>query len=115
MNANKGVVLRGLQDSLTEINEEVGELTLQQIRTLAFIMRRGSVTGTEIMAALDLSRPTTSRIVAALSNEMIGRRQAAPLDLVSINPDPVDRRVRHIVLTTKGQKLAESIVEMFKL
>lgn len=115
MSATKGLILRGLQDSLNAMHQAGGELTIHQMRVLLFVMRRDKVTGSDIMAALDLSRPTTSRIVAALSNEMIGRRNAAPLDLVRFEDDPMDRRVRYIVLTEKGQTLASKLEDYFQL
>ena len=109
---NKGVVLRGMQDSLAALSQIGGDLSIAQIRVLIYVMRRGRVTGTDIMNSLGLTRPTTSRIVAALSNEQIGRRQDEPLDFVRIVPDPVDRRVKHIELTENGRMMAARIVDL---
>ena len=112
---NKGTVLRGLQESLSAMHQQGGDLSLNQMRVLVFIMRRGRVTGTDIINALDLTRPTTSRIVAALSDEEIGRRKGEePLDFVRFIPDPVDRRVKYLELTQRGQALAAKIVDLFQ-
>jgi DNA-binding MarR family transcriptional regulator len=83
------------------------------MRVLVFVMRRGRVTGTDILNGLDLTRPTTSRIVAALSDEAIGRRQDEPLNFIRIVPDTSDRRIKHIELTERGQALAAKMLGFF--
>lgn len=114
MSKEKGNILKGLQDSLTIMNQFGGELTIQQMRVLLFVMRRERSTGVEISASLDISRPTISRILAALSNEPIGRRNAPPLDLVRYENDPVDRRIRYVTLTAKGKTLAKVLATSFQ-
>lgn len=114
MPKEKGTILKGLQDSLTIINQFGGELTIHQMRVLLFVMRRERATGSDISKALDISRPTISRIIAALSNEAIGRRNAPPLDLVQLENDPIDRRVRYVTLTSKGKTLANVLATSFQ-
>jgi DNA-binding MarR family transcriptional regulator len=110
---NKGVVLRGLQETLADIYRLSGELTLTQMRVLVYVIRREKVTGSDICKALDLSRPTVSRSIATLADEKISRRDMDPIGFLRIEHDPLDRRVKYAVLTEKGKALGHRIVELF--
>jgi len=114
MNLDKGIILRGMQESLTDIYRLSGELTITQIRVLVFVMRRGKVTGTDIAKALDMSKPTVSRSIATLSDESISRRSGEALGFMKLETDISDRRVRYAVLTQKGQALVDRVVELYQ-
>jgi len=114
MSIEKGAILRGMQEAVTDIQRLSGELTTTQLRVLIFVMRRGKATGTDISKALDLSKPTVSRCIATLSDENISRRAGTPVGFLRLENDPMDRRVRYAVLTAKGLSLVDRIVERFQ-
>jgi DNA-binding MarR family transcriptional regulator len=111
---DKGIILRGMQESLTDMHRLSGELTTSQLRVLMFVMRRGKATGRDISKALEMSPPTVSRSIATLSDEKISRRAGEPVGFLRLESDPLDRRVRYAVLTVKGQALVDRIVEKFQ-
>jgi len=122
-----GRILKGMQDSISHIQRDTGDLTIAQLSVLLLVMRRGRVTGMDICKALDMSRPTTSRIVALLSDEETKntRKHQEPLALIRFDTegdraDPYrsqtetrDRRVKSVVLTEKGESLVRRIVESY--
>ena len=114
MSLDKGLILRGMQESLTDMYRLSGELTTTQLRVLIFVMRRGKATGSDIAKALEMSAPTVSRSIATLSDENISRRAGAPVGFLRLESDPTDRRVRHAVLTEKGQTMVNRMVERFQ-
>jgi len=114
MSIDKGIILRGLQEAVTDMQRLSGELTTTQIRVLIFVMRRGKATGTDIAKALDMSAPTVSRSIATLSDEKISRRSGEPVGFLKLENDPSDRRVRYAVVTEKGHALVNRIVESFQ-
>ena len=113
MKLDKGIILKGLQESLTEMHRLSGELSTTQLRVLVFVMRRTKASGTDIARALNLSKPTVSRCVATLSDENISRRSDEPLGFIRLESDPDDRRVKYAVLTSKGEALAARVMELF--
>lgn len=115
---NNSRILKGLQDSIKNVHRKTGDLTITQLNVLLFIMRRGSVTGMEICQGLEMSRPTVSRIIALLSEEVQTRKSQEPLGLIRFDDSGIlslvkDRRVKYVVLTEKGEALANSFVEAF--
>ena len=114
---NNSRILKGLQDSIKNVHRKTGDLTITQLNVLLFIMRRGSVTGMEICQGLEMSRPTVSRIIALLSEEVQTRKSQEPLGLIRFDDEGgslvKDRRVKNVVLTEKGEALAQSFVEAF--
>ena len=114
---NNSRILKGLQDSIKNVHRKTGDLTITQLNVLLFIMRRGSVTGMEICQGLEMSRPTVSRIIALLSEEVQTRKSQEPLGLIRFDDEGgslvKDRRVKYVVLTEKGEALANSFVEAF--
>jgi len=114
MSLDKGHILRGMQESLTDMYRLSGELTTTQLRVLIFVMRRGKATGSDIAKALEMSAPTVSRSIATLSDENISRRAGAPVGFLRLESDPTDRRVRYAVLTEKGQTMVNRMVERFQ-
>ena len=114
---NNSRILKGLQDSIKNVHRKTGDLTSTQLNVLLFIMRRGSVTGMEICQGLEMSRPTVSRIIALLSEEVQTRKSQEPLGLIRFDDEGgslvKDRRVKYVVLTEKGEALANSFVEAF--
>jgi|TARA_B110000238_G_C16019237_1_gene392438 DNA-binding MarR family transcriptional regulator len=114
---NNSRILKGLQDSIKNVHRKTGDLTITQLNVLLFIMRRGSVTGMEICQGLEMSRPTVSRIIALLSEEVQTRKSQEPLGLIRFDDEGgslvKDRRVKYVVLTEKGEALANSFAEAF--
>lgn len=114
---NNSRILKGLQDSIKNVHRKTGDLTITQLNVLLFIMRRGSVTGMEICQGLEMSRPTVSRIIALLSEEVQTRKSQEPLGLIRFDDEGgslvKDRRVKYVVLTERGEALAQSFVEAF--
>jgi DNA-binding MarR family transcriptional regulator len=117
MDMSKSRVLKGLQDSIKNVHRNTGDLTVTQLNVLLLIMRRKRVTGMEICQSLEMSRPTVSRIIALLSEEVKTRKTQEPLGLIKFDDDGgslvKDRRVKNVVLTEKGEALAQSFVEAF--
>jgi|VirMetMinimDraft_7_1064189.scaffolds.fasta_scaffold31971_3 DNA-binding MarR family transcriptional regulator len=118
MDMSKSRVLKGLQDSIKNVHRNTGDLTITQLNVLLLIMRRKRVTGMEICQSLEMSRPTVSRIIALLSEEVKTRKTQEPLGLIKFDDEGImslvkDRRVKYVVLTEKGEALAQSFVEAF--
>ena len=71
----------------------------------------------EICQGLEMSRPTVSRIIALLSEEVQTRKSQEPLGLIRFDDEGgslvKDRRVKYVVLTEKGEALANSFAEAF--
>jgi DNA-binding MarR family transcriptional regulator len=115
MDISKSRVLKGLQDSIKNVHRTTGELTITQLNVLLFIMRRKRVHGLQICQSLEMSRPTVSRIMALLSEEIQTRKKQRPLGLIKFDDGSLvkDRRVKYVVLTEKGEALAHSFLESF--
>ena len=108
-------VMKGLNESLNDISRESEELSIAQIRVLIFVMRRENVIGADIAKGLELSRPTVSRCLSTLdTGKTNARRQNKDaLGFIELKPDSEDTRVKRVVLTAKGRKMAERIVGYF--
>jgi DNA-binding MarR family transcriptional regulator len=124
MSAEHSAVLKGIQEFISTIQDQTnytdekgikrtGELTIGQLKVLIFIMRRGETSGSEIATALGMSKPTVSRIIALLSEDVMTRKQL-PLGYVKIVEDMEDRRAKRVSLTGKGKALAGVIEEKFR-
>jgi len=75
------------------------DLNLSQASLLAFLAESGASTQTRLAARLGLGRAATGSVVDGLE----GRA------LVERHPDPADRRVWRVSLTTAGKALARAI------
>tara|TARA_R100001377_G_C3192027_1_gene111006 strand:+ start:1462 stop:1833 length:372 start_codon:yes stop_codon:yes gene_type:complete len=109
-------VMKGINDSLSDISEETEELSIAQIRVLIFVMRRENVTGAQIAQGLELSRPTVSRCLSTLDvDDKARRKNKPPLGFIKLikGDSTTDTRSKTAVLTAKGKKMAERIVGYF--
>lgn len=89
------------------------EMSVLQMRVFVCIALRKRVTVSEAAKSLGMSSPNVSRCIAVLSDFTVARRKAEPLGLVQLEVDPMDRRVKYIVLTEKGKAFAESLTSQF--
>jgi len=105
-------VLKGLADTLESFSE-LGDLTTAQIRVFLFVARRGRVTGQDIIKELGMSKANAARTLTILSDEVMVKRKAETLNLVTYETDIHDRRYRYAVLTEKGKKFANSLAANF--
>ncbi len=105
--------LAGMAYALEQFNAAYAEMSVQQMRVFITVARREKATGAEIAKALNISSANVSRCVAVLSDVVVARRKSASLGLCALEVDPLDRRVRHVVLTEKGKALVEQLGEQF--
>ncbi len=105
-------VLKGLAGSLESFSE-LGDLTTAQIRVFLFVARRGRVTGLDIVKELKMSKANAARTLTILSDEIMVKRKAETLNLITYEIDVNDRRYRYAVLTEKGKKFANSLAVNF--
>ena len=125
MNITKrSAVLKGFQEFISTIQDQTNytddkgiertvELTIGHLKVLIFIMQREETSGSEIATTLGMSKPTVSRIIALLSEDVMTRKQL-PLGYVKIVEDMEDRRAKRVSLTGKGKALAGVIEEKFR-
>ena len=125
MNITKrSAVLKGFQELISTIQDQTNytddkgiertvELTIGHLKVLIFIMQREETSGSEIATTLGMSKPTASRIIALLSEDVMTRKQL-PLGYVKIVEDMEDRRAKRVSLTGKGKALAGVIEEKFR-
>jgi len=124
MNITKrSAVLKGFQEFISTIQDQTDytdekgikrtlELTIGQLKVLIFIMQRGETSGSEIATAFGMSKPTVSRIIALLSEDVMTRKQL-PLGYVKIVEDITSEDgevVKRVFLTDKGKALVTSVV-----
>ncbi|PTW59389.1 MarR family transcriptional regulator for hemolysin [Breoghania corrubedonensis] len=74
-------------------------LTYPRARVLIRLARKSGCTQRELACELELEQPTLVRI--------LDRMEA--LDLITREPDPADRRAKHIVLTAHGREQASLV------
>ena len=74
-------------------------LTYPRARVLIRLAKKSGVTQRELACELELEQPTLVRI--------LDRMEA--LDLITREPDPADRRAKHIVLTAHGREQADLV------
>ena len=67
----------------------------------------------DIATSLSMSGPNVSRCVAMLSDVMIPSRKTQSLGLVELSTDPMDRRVRYVQLSQKGEEFVNQITANF--
>lgn len=80
------------------------ELTLSQATLIGYVAERGSLTQTQLAAALILGRAATGSLVDQLEARGLVRRV----------PDPDDRRVWLVENTDAGAEMAVRIIEVDK-
>lgn len=105
--------LTGMANALELFNEIYGEMTVLQMRVFIAVARRERATGGDLAKALDVSTPNVSRCVAVLSDFTIARRKHEPLNLVTLEHDALDRRVKYVVLTEEGATFAAALTSQF--
>tara|TARA_B100000780_G_C20839787_1_gene333735 strand:- start:149 stop:517 length:369 start_codon:yes stop_codon:yes gene_type:complete len=108
----KNIILKGIQNSIK--SADIKNLTITQLSILIFIMRRKEVTQTQIAKSLEISKPTVCRITQLLSDQNDTRYRKRNLGLITFkNSSSIDRRVKDIILTDKGEALINRFVYLF--
>jgi|TARA_R110001606_G_C14836771_1_gene585153 DNA-binding MarR family transcriptional regulator len=108
----KNIILKGIQNSIK--SADIKNLTITQLSILIFIMRRKEVTQSQISKSLEISRPTVCRITQLLSDQNDTRYRERNLGLITFkNSSSIDRRVKDIILTDKGEALINRFVYLF--
>lgn len=105
--------LAGMAYALAQFADINREMSVLQMRVFVCIALRKRVTVSEAAKSLGMSSPNVSRCIAVLSDFTVARRKAEPLGLVQLEVDPMDRRVKYIVLTEKGKAFADSLTGQF--
>ena len=105
--------LAGMAHALAHFAEANREMSVLQMRVFIFIATRERVTVSEAAKSLGMSSPNVSRCIAVLSDFAVARRKAEPMGLVQLEVDPMDRRVKYIVLTEKGKAFAKLLTSHF--
>jgi DNA-binding MarR family transcriptional regulator len=113
VSSNDKKALASLAGALGNFNSLYAEMTAMQMRVFIAVARRGSVTGKQIAVSLDTTGSNVSRCVAALSDVTVARRNVAPLNLVELTNDPLDRRVRYVQLSEKGKAFVKELTSHF--
>jgi len=105
--------LQGMAGALADFNALYAEMSSMQMRVFIAVARRGPLTGRDIATSLSMSGPNVSRCVAMLSDVMIPSRKTQSLGLVELSTDPMDRRVRYVQLSQKGEEFVNQITANF--
>ena len=105
--------LAGMANALAQFADINREMSVLQMRVFVCIALRKRVTVSEAAKSLGMSSPNVSRCIAVLSDFAVARRKAEPMGLVQLEVDPMDRRVKYIVLSEKGKAFAESLTSQF--
>ncbi|HNX17285.1 MAG TPA: MarR family winged helix-turn-helix transcriptional regulator [Methanoregula sp.] len=79
-------------------------IQVAQIHTLGVLMRHKAMPMSEIGSRLYISRPYMTRLADVMIADGLVERQ----------PDPVDRRVINLAITTKGKKYLKESVSGYK-
>lgn len=103
--------LKGFCKGLVEVRKVYSDMTTLQLTVLLEIAGKGDMSGTEIANTLGIHKAVVSRIVGVLSDVRVSGRQSEGLGLVSINEDPLNRRVRRIKLTAKGHEFMSILID----
>src|SRR4029077_12734966 len=90
---------RSADDTLAVMNE--AGLTMAQMVALHLLTHLGPVSVSSVAACLKLSPPATSHLIDRM----------VVAGLVGRSEDPVDRRHKRIVITSRGRELIESTQE----
>jgi len=106
--------LAGMAAVLKDFQGLYAEMTALQMRVLIFVAMRGRCTGIEIAKGLNTLGSNVSRVVTVLSDIDVKRRKSAPLNLVELQTDPLDRRVRYVVLSERGKAVISAMTGHFK-
>ena len=106
--------LAGMAAVLKDFQGLYAEMTALQMRVLIFVAMRGRCTGIEIAKGLNTLGSNVSRVVTVLSDIDVKRRKSAPLNLVELQTDPLDRRVRYVVLSERGKAVIAAMTGHFK-
>jgi DNA-binding MarR family transcriptional regulator len=83
------------------------DMTLLQAMFFLSVAANPGASQRDIYALLDTNDSNAARTIAILSD--IGGRRSAPLDLIKVSIDPLDRRQRMLDLTPKGRRLMDDI------
>jgi DNA-binding MarR family transcriptional regulator len=83
------------------------DMTLLQAMFFLAVAANPGAPQRRIYELLDTNDSNAARTIAILSD--IGGRRSAPLDLIKVAIDPLDRRQRLLELTPKGRRLMDDI------
>lgn len=106
-NSNDGVWLDHLIAIVEAFRDEHQEFTANQMLTLLLIAKHPNITQRNLMAKLELSDATVSRICAICSERGLGDRGG--LELIQAGMVDGDYRARGQSLATKGHKLIKRV------
>jgi DNA-binding MarR family transcriptional regulator len=100
----------GLERALGRFRDLHPDMTALQLAVFLVIAKAGEegISQSALYRYLDTTDSTVSRTLAILSD--IGGRKVAPLDLIEIKVNPLDRRERLITLTRKGTRILNDVV-----
>ena len=113
MKLTQNEALKGVALTLESFGPMGDLMTLQQLKTFILVARHGRVTGQDVIKELGISKANASRTLAILSDEVMVRRKAETLGLITFEIDVYDKRYRYAVLTGKGQALVNLIASNF--
>jgi DNA-binding MarR family transcriptional regulator len=108
-NARWGLAAQGAENFLKTLCDVGEDLQLQTARVLFYVASHEGCSVGDIAEAADMSYASASRNVAALSDWHRLRRPG--LGLVEATEDPMERRRKRVVLTTKGKRTLSRLLK----
>lgn len=82
-------------------HSELSKLSFLQIQTLVFVAKNKKTQMSDLAECFNIELPSVTSLVQNL----------VKMDLLERKTDPKDRRVVHVVLTTKGKKLLKTAMK----
>lgn len=92
---------------LRRLRDRHPDMTLMQAQAFMHVAASPGITQIELSKVIEASDSAASRVIAMLTK--YGSRNVAGMDLVAMELDLDDRRIRRCVLTAKGRRLMDEI------
>jgi DNA-binding MarR family transcriptional regulator len=97
---------------LDEARRIYPSMTVTQLMVFCLVAADPYIGQADLEVKADISDASASRIVALLAQ--FGNRGTEPLNLISLDTDPKDRRRRIMTLTNKGERFIQRMLEQLE-
>jgi DNA-binding MarR family transcriptional regulator len=101
-----------LVDLIVEIRKIHPRMEVQMLQAVLYLYNNPNAADTDLMAELNLTQGTVSALMWALADYK--RHDKPGHGLVIREEDPYDRRKRSSVLSAKGKRFVERLIETIK-